>query len=135
MKKVKLRLFVFLSLFGCMTTSCTKEELTEKPSAVVAAQSVTYVVDGRQYYANPQTEEEWTAFFDRMLALAEEGHTVQFWRNRASRQLAASKEVVTFKTKDKNQALEWIQEKEDEGYIVSLSYNPQTGEYTCTAIK
>ena len=135
MKKSKLRLFVFLSLIGCVTTSCTKETLTETPCAVVAAQSATYVVDGRQHYANPQTEEEWAAFYNRMFALAEEGHTVQFWRNGLRQQYAATKEVLTFTTKNKKQALEWIAEKENEGYIVSLSYNPQTGEYTCTAIK
>ena len=135
MKTKKIRLMVFLALIGCVTASCTKEELTEKPSAVVAAQSATYVVDGRQYYANPQTEEEWTAFFDRMFALAEEGHTVQFWRNGANRQLAAAKEVVTYTTSDKKKAQKWAEEKEEEGFEVTITFNPQTGEYTCIATR
>ena len=75
MKNHRIELMLFLALIGCVTTSCTKEELTEKPSAVVSAQSATYVVDGQQYYANPQTDEEWAAFFDRMLALAKEGES------------------------------------------------------------
>ena len=75
MKTKRFKLMLFLALIGCVTTSCTKEELTEKPSAVVSAQSATYVVDGQQYYANPQTDEEWAAFFDRMLALAKEGES------------------------------------------------------------
>ena len=75
MKNHRIELMLFLALIGCVTTSCTKEELTEKPSAVVSAQSAAYVVDGQQYYANPQTDEEWAAFFDRMLALAKEGES------------------------------------------------------------
>ena len=128
------RLFVFLSVMGCVTTSCTKEELTEKPSAVVSAQSVAYVVDGQQYYANPQTDEEWAAFFDRMLALAEEGRTVHFWRTEQQSQFVASKEVITFTTKDRKKANAWAAEMTAEGYTVSVTYGQQTGIYTCTAI-
>lgn len=128
------RLFVFLSVMGCVTTSCTKEELTEKPSAVVSAQSVAYVVDGQQYYANPQTDEEWAAFFDRMLALAEEGRTVHFWRTEQQSQFVASKEVITFTTKDRKKANAWAAEMTAEGYTVSVTYDQQTGIYTCTAI-
>ena len=29
----------------------------------------------------------------------------------------------------------WVAEKEEEGYIVTVSYNEETGEYTCIAIK
>ena len=75
MKNHRIELMLFLALFGCATVSCTKEELTEKPSAVVSAQSAAYVVDGRLCYANPQTDEEWAAFFYRMLALAKEGES------------------------------------------------------------
>ena len=75
MKNHRIELMLFLALFGCATVSCTKEELTEKPCAVVTSQSAAYVVDGQQYYANPQTDEEWAAFFDRMLALAKEGES------------------------------------------------------------
>ena len=129
------RLFVFLSVMGCVTTSCTKEELTEKPSAVVSAQSATYVVDGQQYYANPQTDEEWAAFFDRMLALAKEGHTIQFWRNGLRQQFASTKEVVTFTTTDKEKARKWAAEKTEEGFVVTIMFNQQTGEYTCIAVR
>ena len=135
MKNHRIELMLFLALFGCATVSCTKEELTEKPCAVVTSQSAAYVVDGRLCYANPQTEEEWAAFLDRMFALAEEGHTVQFWRNGLRQQYAAAKEVVTFKTKNKKLALAWAAEKEEEGYEVTITFNQQTGEYTCIAIR
>ena len=135
MKNHRIELMLFLALFGCATVSCTKEELTEKPCAVVTSQSAAYVVDGRLCYANPQTEEEWAAFLDRMFALAEKGHTVQFWRNGTSRQLAAAKEVVTFTTNNKKKAQKWAEEKEEEGFEVTITFNPQTGESTCIATR
>ena len=130
MKNHRIELMLFLALFGCATVSCTKEELTEKPCAVVTSQSAAYVVDGRLCYANPQTEEEWAAFLDRMFALAEKGHTVQFWRNGQRPQFASTKEVETFKTKNREEALKWVKDKEDQGYTVT-----KTGEYTCIAIR
>ena len=135
MKTKRFKLMLFLALIGCVTTSCTKEELTEKPSAVVSAQSAAYVVDGQQYYANPQTDEEWAAFFDRMLALAKEGHTIQFWRNGLRQQFASTKEVVTFTTTDKEKARKWASEKTEEGFVVTIMFNQQTGEYTCIAVR
>ena len=135
MKNHRIELMLFLALFGCATVSCTKEELTEKPCAVVTSQSAAYVVDGRLCYANPQTEEEWAAFLDRMFALAEKGHTVQFWRNGQRPQFASTKEVETFKTKNREEALKWVKDKEDQGYTVTMTFNQQTGEYTCIAIR
>ena len=133
MKNRKIKLMLFLALFGCATVSCTKEEMIKEQYSVAACQSATYVVDGQQYYANPQTDEEWAAFFDRMFALAEEGRTVHFWRTESN--IQASKDIVTFTTKNKVLAQEWTAEKMAQGYDVTIFYNPQTGEYTCTAIK
>ena len=135
MKNRKIKLMLFLALFGCATVSCTKEEVIENPCAVVTSQSAAYVVDGRLCYANPQTEEEWAAFHNRMFALAEEGHTVQFWRNGLRQQYAATKEVVTFTTTDKEKARKWAAEKTEEGFVVTITFNQQTGEYTCIAVR
>ena len=133
MKKHTIKLMLFLALFGGVTTSCTKEELTESPCVAAISQSAAYVVDGRLCYANPQTEEEWAAFLDRMFALVEEGRTVHFWRTESN--IQASKDIVTFTTKNKVLAQEWTAEKMAQGYDVTIFYNPQTGEYTCTTIK
>ena len=67
-----------LTVFGNLRRTIkqlSKEELTESPCVAAISQSAAYVVDGQQYYANPQTDEEWAAFFDRMLALAKEGES------------------------------------------------------------
>ena len=134
MNKRIIRLFLFMALVGCMTASCTKENAIEKNNVVASAHSAAYIVEGRQHYANPQTEEEWSMFFDRMLALAEEGKTVHLWRTRSRSQSEASKEVITFTTKDRKKASVWAEEMTAEGYTVTVTYDHQTGIYTCVAI-
>ena len=135
MKKHTIKLMLFLALFGGVATSCTKEELTESPCVAAISQSAAYVVDGRLCYANPQTEEEWAAFLDRMFALVEEGHTVQFWRNGLRQQYAAAKEVITFTTTDREKAKKWAAEKAAAGYSVTVSFDQQSGIYTCIAYR
>ena len=130
-----MKLIVLLALLGGVTAGCTKENVDEPSPVVAATQSVTYVVDGRQYYADPQSEEEWSEFYDRMLALAAEGHYVQFWRTGSISQTVAPKEKLTYVTTIKSESLAWLAEKEEEGFIVTVSYNEDTGEYTCTAIR
>ena len=130
----KVKLLAILLLAVCATTGCSKKDDLKSSTIVFnSTHSATYVVDGRQYFANPQTDEEWAAFLDRMFALAEEGRTVHFWRTESNVQ--ASKDIVTFTTKNKVLAQEWTAEKMAQGYDVTIFYNPQTGEYTCTAIK
>ena len=75
MKMKQLRNIALLIVLGLAAVSCTKENTNGNNYAITPFQSATYVVDGRQYYANPQTDEEWAAFFDRMLALAKEGES------------------------------------------------------------
>ena len=115
-----MKLIVLLALLGGVTASCTKENVTESPCIVASTRSVTYVVDGRQYYADPQTEEEWSEFLDRMLALAEEGHSVQFWRNGV--RTSSSKEKIVYTTTSQSDAKAWCDQKAHEGYTVSMTY-------------
>ena len=75
MKMKQLRNIALLIVLGLAAVSCTKENTNGNNYAITPFQSATYVVDGRQYYDNPQTDEEWAAFFDRMLALAKEGES------------------------------------------------------------
>ena len=131
----KVKLLAILLLAVCATTGCSKKDDLKSSTIVFdSTHSAAYVVDGQQYYANPQTDEEWAAFFDRMLALAEEGRTVHFWRTEQQSQFVASKEVITFTTKDRKKANAWAAEMTAEGYTVSVTYDQQTGIYTCTAI-
>lgn len=124
-----------LVLLGLAAAGCTKEDVVDNTYVVATVtQSASYTVDGIQYYSNPRNDDEWSAFLDRMVALAEEGHVVQFWRNGIQRG-DATKEVITYTTTDADDAKKWMKKKKDEGYIVTVQYDQQTGVYTCIAIK
>ena len=134
MKTTKNQIKLMLVL-GVLSTGCTKENVTDGTEVVMTTNSVTCIVNGQQYYANPQTDEEWSAFFDRMFALVEEGYSVRFWRNDTRVQTASTKEIVTFSTPDQNEAEAWCKQKMNEGYVVSMIFNQKTGEYDCIAVK
>lgn len=130
----KLKLVAFMAVLGLTLGSCTKE-VVDDASIVTAPSSVTYFINGEQHYANPQTEEEWSDFLDRMFALAKEGNVVRFERSTAGGQGCVTKEKETFTTNDFTKAKAWAFQKELEGYVVTITYDQQSGEYTCIAIR
>lgn len=134
MKKSKM-IVMLVAAFGLVTASCTKENMVTKPHVVATMSSVSYYINGKQYYANPQTEEEWSEFLDRMFAMSEKGYNVRFVRNGNSQQVAATKEKVTYVTSDLKDAKAWAFQKTLEGYEVTISFDQGTGEYTCIAVK
>ncbi len=135
MSKPRTKLMAVLVLLGLAAVGCTKENVVNDTYVVATVtQSATYTVDGIQYYANPQNDDEWSDFLDRMFALAEEGHTVQFWRS-AVQNGNATKDVLTYITTDLGLAKKWAKQKKEEGYVVSIHYNQETGEYHCIAVR
>ena len=128
------KLFLLAAMALCLA-SCTKENVTISTQDGAATSSVTYLVGGQRYYSNPQTEEEWLAFIDRMLAMAEEGYVVCFERTGYNQQSCASKETVTFTTNKYEEAKEWAYQMALDGYEVTIEFNQQTGEYTCIATR
>ena len=134
MKRIKIKLIAALALSCIAFSGCTKEH--KEGNAVLATnQSATYVVDGEWFHADPQNEDEWSDFISQIIALAEDGHSVQFWRNQSQMRDNSSKEIVTYTTPNTDEAKKWATEKIDEGYAVTISYDPQTGIYTCVAVK
>ena len=129
----QIKKLALLAVFGLASVSCTKENVVNDTDIVVTAYTASYIVDGQQFYLNPQTDEEWSAFLDRMLALAEEGYTVHFWR--AGVQASSSKEKLTYTTGNYEEAKEWCKQKKDEGYWVTITYDQLTGQYTCIAVR
>ena len=131
--KNQIKVMALFTVLGLVATSCTKESAMDGIGVVATTQSAVYIVDGQQHYANPQTDEEWSAFLDSMFALVEEGHTVQFWRS--SVQTSSTKEKVTYTTTSLSDAKAWCDQKANEDYIVTMTYNQETGEYNCIAVK
>ena len=70
-----------------------------------------------------------------LFALAREGYTVRVMDENQSFNEYCAKETVTFTTYDKDKAIKWAKEKYNEGYNVTISFNQQTGEFTCVATR
>ena len=137
MKKVSISV-ALLAMMAFATVSCQKEAetmLQVTDSETFTVRTVSYAVDGVTQIVILHGDNAWEDFMLRMMALAEEGHAVRvFSGNSASRTMAA-KERIEYKTKDKKAAAEWTLQKINEGYDVEVTYNSQTGEYTCVATR
>ena len=135
MRKPRIKLMAVLVLLGLAAAGCTKENVTDNTIVVATTQSATYIVDGVRHYANPQNEDEWSAFIDQMFALAEDGYTVQFWGNESRPCCDATKEIITYTTYSQEEAKKWAAQKREEGYAVTILFDQESGKYTCIAVK
>ena len=136
--KKEIKKIALLAVLSMVAMGCQKETIVVPQAGIEESgtvYTVRYTVNGVTHTETLIGDQAWADFLQRMLALAEEGYRVTMSRNGETAQYADSKEVVTYKTKDKKAAYDWIEEKVAEGYEVSISFNPQTGEYTCTAIR
>ncbi len=134
--KIKVQHVAFLAALSLTAASCQKEN---NEFSVVGSEQVTetihvvYSINGEVFQATLD-ESEWDAFVERMLALAREGYEVSFSKNRSTL-TSQSKEKVTFVTTNEQEAHAWSNDMANQGYYVTISYNKETGEYTCIAVK
>ena len=132
-KQIKtLAIFIALSM---VAASCQKEEtLSLIPVEQKATDNiVNYMVDGDSFQVVINSEQDWSDFLYRMLALAEEGHTVTI-SSRVST-TSSTREVVTYTTTSKPDAYAWASNMSSQGYTVVVTFDDSTGVFTCTAIK
>lgn len=118
-----------------VAASCQKEE-TLSPIPVeqkAAVNIVSYMVDGHSFQVVINSEPDWSDFLYRMLALAEEGHTVTISSRVSS--TSSTREVVTYTTNSKPDAYAWADNMTANGYTVTVKYDPVTNMFNCTAIK
>jgi len=137
MKKTTTTL-ALLTVLSLAATSCQKENMEnlstrESTEQTYAENTVVYSIDGQTYTASFRTPEEKEAFFLQLMAIARQGHVVNIRSTQRTQSLA--KEKVTFETGDPEEAARWCMKMEDLGYVVTVTFNEETGVYTCTAIK
>ena len=134
--KQNVKTVALLAVLSMAAVSCQKENDvlplggSEQTTGTI---QVLYSINGEVFQA-ALSESEWNAFVERMLALAREGYEVSFSKNGSSLS-SQSKEKVVFVTKKEQEAQEWASTMTNEGYIVTITYDENTGEYTCVAIK
>lgn len=137
MKKILIPV-TFLAMISLTTVSCQKEVLTEPTPTTVedsATRTIRYTVNGIVYRQVIHSDEDLNALMLTLFALARKGYTVRVMDESITFCETYAKEKVTYTTKNKKDAYDWVMEKINEGYDVTISFNEQTGEYTCIAIR
>ncbi|MBR3725240.1 MAG: hypothetical protein IKN11_07655 [Bacteroidales bacterium] len=127
-----------LSTLLMTTTSCQKESFTAPKNSCIektASRIIRYTVNGTVYRCTIDNKEEWNILMSTIFDFAHQGYTVSMVNENITFNGIESKEVVEYTTKDQKDANTWAQKKIDEGYYVTISYNQQTGIYTCTAYR
>ena len=97
--------------------------------------TVHYALNGVMHTERLSNEAEYDALLLRLMALAREGYEVEISGGNAAQTLSMSKEVVTYTTKKESEAIAWSKQKIDEGYNVYVTYDQETGIYTCIAYR
>ncbi len=128
-----------LAVLATMTASCQKEKLDEPQQSVTTenstVRSVCYSVDGVRHHVVLQNDDEWMLFMDSLIGLTTKGHRVTVFDEETSSNSLAAKETVTYVTKDREAATKWAAKKVEEGYDVTVTFNEDTGEFTCVAVR
>lgn len=136
--KRTIKTVALLTVLSVAAVGCQKETI-EVPQAGIeesgTVYTVRYSINGVTHTETLIGEQAWADFLQRMLALAEEGYVVTMSSGYGTAQYSDTKEVVTYTTKDKKAAYNWVEVMVADGYMVTITYNPQTGEYTCIAVK
>ncbi len=133
--------FTTIALFavlGSLAVSCQKENIIDETSIVAEngkVYTVSYTVNGVTHQLTLVGDNAWHDFLNRMFVLAEEGHEVTFRNEETASRIVSAKEVVTYSTKNRDEAFSWAEAMIDEGYSVTISFDKKTGVYTCEALK
>ena len=134
MKKT-LKTVALLSVMSLTAVSCQKETLIT-PQGIfenVSTYTLCYTIDGETSQITLVGEVAWNEFVERLIALAEEGHSVSFRQNNQTRSM--SKEKVIYTTHDHDDAVAWAVGMAKQGYEVTIDFDEATHTYTCIAIK
>ena len=137
-KSKTIKALALIAVLGTMSAGCQKETMVEPQTTVAevgAVHHVHYTVNGELCQERLVGEDAWNDFLYRMMALAERGYNIRILNENRTSQASVSKEVVTYTTTDKDAAVTWCNNMHSLGYDVSLSYDPETGVYTCIAVK
>ncbi len=127
-----------LAMISVASVSCQKENLVEPAFSSVETSStrtIHYIVNGKIHRSIIHNDDEWNTLLSTLFALAREGYSFRILDENYTYSNSSAKATVTFTTKNEKEAVEWVKTKTLEGYDVTVSFNQQTGEYTCIAVK
>lgn len=122
-----------IAAVALLAIGCTREEVTPAPAPTTVVRNVNYIVCGESATATVTGEAEWHALLDSLFDAVDGGCELTFWDAAAAQQQA--KETVTYTTASRDSAFAWGEKMYDEGYTISVIFDPQTGRYNCSAVK
>ena len=139
MKKT-IKTVAMFAMLGMLTVGCQKENVNDNMyvtanTEVGTMYMVQYAIDGVQYHAIHHSKAEHSAFIYYLLDLVEHGHEVIFCEENKQNSSVVTKDVVHYTTSSKTDAFEWASQKEDEGYKVQITYDPDNMIFHCVAWK
>ncbi len=116
-----------------LAAGCNKETLPT-PQPADQTRHVGYVKCGEPGNATVTGEEAWHALLDTLFDATLEGCAITLWdADLAGAQQA--KETVTYSTASRDSAYAWGERMYNQGYAVSVIYDPLTGQYNCSAVR
>lgn len=129
MKRI-VNVLALVSLLGIMATACQKEtSLTPLPTIVT--RTVDYRVgNGDIHRATFHGDVQWDTFLAAIFDSVDHGHRVTL-----SHGATTAKEVVTFSSAVKSEAMAWVDSMYNAGYDVVLWYDNETHQYNAAAQK
>ena len=137
--KTKVIKMALLLVLGTMAVSCQKETTNEPQMAnaeLGTVYTVRYSINGVTYTERLSSEAEFDALLLRLMALSRNGNDVEISNgNYAQCGNATKQQPIIFTTTNENEAIVWTKQKTKEGYTVTVSYDTETGVYTCIAVK
>lgn len=134
MKRIYRRV-TLISILCLLTGSCQKDTLTEYNFENKSATNVRYSLDREEKSKWLCGDDEWTSFLDSMFEYAEQGVEIVLCKKVNNNKMYAASDVQTFVTRDREQAISWCDSMLRSGYTVTLSYDEETREYKCIAIR
>lgn len=126
------------SVLSLMTVGCQKENTADYvPENSVAETStvctVQYSIDGVLHQTTLHSKTERTEFFRLLIAMTQNGHEVFFYDSATTSQNVFTKEIVYFSTASEEEALAWADKMVDDGYKVSVTFDPDNKVFNCVA--
>lgn len=110
------------------------EDLQHSFGTQLPSNTVSYIVDGRQYSGEISTEEDLTTLYLKILGFAKLGHNVSI-SARGDNPQGTKTDIVNYSSTSESDVTVWTTRMVRKGYSVTIDYDKSTRTYNCTAFK
>ena len=139
---MKTRFYILLAAVLCLAACEKNPESSDKQRDITytvgTPSSNWHMPDGNRrpmetVTVHLETEAEWQELLNRFCDWAEDGNEVTFYNANQIATKSATKDATTFSTTDREAMKRWMEQMEDAGMTVTVTFDPATGTYSGTA--